>query len=88
MLRLAARRGLRSVRLPAGALPAVAATLRSTTLLPRTLSTHMATFPESELEEEPRSKAKPSPSFQEEHNITLAGNLEGVDTTPLQTFEL
>ena len=75
------------MRLPAGALPAVAATLRSTTLLPRTLSTHMATFPESELEEEPRSKAKPSPSFQEEHNITLAGNLEGVDTTPLQTFE-
>ena len=78
MMRLATRR--------VGALPAVA--LRSSRLLPRTFSTSMATFPEAgELEAERPSSRETPQSFQEEHGITLAGRLEGFDTTPAKTFK-
>ena len=80
MLRLATRR--------VGALPAVV--LRSSRLLPRTFSTSMATFPEAgDLEgDRPSSRETETPqSFQKQHNITLAGRLEGFDTTPAQTFK-
>ena len=78
MMRLATRR--------VGALPAVA--LRSSRLLPRTFSTSMATFPEAgELEAERPSSREDAQSFQEEHGITLAGRLEGFDTTPANTFK-
>ena len=78
MMRLATRR--------VGALPAVA--LRSSRLLPRTFSTTMATFPEAgELEAERPSSRETPQSFQEEHGITLAGRLEGFDTTPAKTFK-
>ena len=76
MLRLATRR--------VGAMPA--AVLRSSSLLPRTFSTSMATFPEGDLEEERLSSREANQSFQKEHNITLAGNLQGIDSTPVQTF--
>ena len=77
-LRLAARR--------VGTLPAAA--LRSSTLLPRTFSTSMATFPEAgDLEADQPSSTESPQSFQKEHGITLAGKLEGCDTTPVQTFK-
>ena len=49
----------------------------------------MATFPEAgELEAERPSSLEGAPqSFQEEHGITLAGRLEGFDTTPAKTFK-
>ena len=78
MMRLATRR--------VGALSAVA--LRSSRLLPRTFSTSMATFPEAgELEAERPSSREIPQSFQEEHNITLSGRLDGFDATPAKTFK-
>jgi superfamily II DNA/RNA helicase len=79
MLRLATRR--------VGALPAVV--LRSSRLLPRTFSTSMATFPEAgDLEAADRPSSRETlQSFQKQHNITLAGKLEGFDTAPAQTFK-
>ena len=48
----------------------------------------MATFPEAgELEAERPSSREDAQSFQEEHGITLAGRLEGFDTTPAKTFK-
>ena len=48
----------------------------------------MATFPEAgELEAERPSSREDPQSFQEEHGITLAGRLEGFDTTPAKTFK-
>ena len=78
MLRLATRR--------VGALPAVV--LRSSRLLPRTFSTSMATFPEAgDLEGDRPSSRETPKSFQKEHNITLAGKLDGFDTMPAETFK-
>ena len=53
--------------------------------LPRTFSTSMATMPvEGESDAE---QASPRRSFQQEHSITLAGDLRGLDTTPLESFD-
>ena len=55
------------------------------TRLPRTFSTSMATMPvEGESREEQAARRR---SFQQEHSITLAGDLRGLDTTPLQSFD-